>query len=226
MAELDIILKRVEAIDPEFARLMRADPTKVTRLPVDFLRNGRIYHIASNGRYGPRLMTLGIVEPDFAVSLGGNPDGFVELARRAGLLFDTPDRRDRYARTFLDTTKNLARRTQFIDKFPALRETNQTTPQELQRFHETKTKYGPMIKPLRLSEQQPWKGKAYALVLWDLVEYDVTLTEEGKMEVKTTVLEPGMPTCIDLGQGPPPPLTRPTTSPELAPAPATSGPAR
>src|SRR4051812_37170118 len=111
-SELEIILQHVQKLDPEFASNMRKDPTEVNRLPSDFFRNGRVYQIVSRGRYGPRLMTLGVAEPDFAVSLSANPDGFFDLAKRAGVVLDTPDRRERYARVFLETTKDLTQRTQ------------------------------------------------------------------------------------------------------------------
>jgi hypothetical protein len=213
MSEVQMILQRVETLDAEFARRMKKEPTKVTRVPAGFFKKGTIYHIAVNGRYGPVMMTLGIAEPDYSVSLSNNPDGFFELAKRAGTQLDAPQLRDAYVRVFLDTTKNLAKRTQFLDKFPDLRQTDTTTPQDLERYHALKEKYGKTIRPLHLSEDEPWTGKAYALVIWDLVEYDVTLQEDGKIEVKTNVLEKTMPICLQLT---PLPETRPTSAPAPA----------
>src|SRR4051812_30738368 len=104
MSELETITKAVEKLDPDFARKMRSDPTRIQRYPTDFFRKGRIYHISANGRSGPRQMTLGLIENEFAVSLGSNPDGFFELAKRAGAQLDTPQRRDAYVKTFLEVT--------------------------------------------------------------------------------------------------------------------------
>src|SRR5438270_533735 len=84
-----------------------------TPYPTDFFGRGAVYHIACNGRYGPALFTCGVIEPDFAVPLGNNPKGFFQLAARAEVVLDTPERRDRYVATFLDTTKDLLKRTQF-----------------------------------------------------------------------------------------------------------------
>jgi hypothetical protein len=191
------INKLVESIDPSFAQAMKANPSKVTPLPSTFFAHGRLYHIAVNGPYGPQLMTLGVVDPDIAISLGSNPKGFFQLAGRAGLLMDTQHRRDSYVGTFLDTTKDLAKRTQFLNSLPPLRKNMQPTQKELVRYQELKAKYGPLIKPLSLTTTQPWKGEAYALVIWDLVKYEVTLQPDGKVAVNTTVLEKNMPTCID-----------------------------
>jgi len=50
MSEVQMILQRVETLDPEFARRMKKEPTKVTRVPSGFFKKGTIYHIAVNGR--------------------------------------------------------------------------------------------------------------------------------------------------------------------------------
>jgi hypothetical protein len=199
MTDCAALAERVGRLNASFAERMAAEPTEVTPYPADFLRRGAIYHIACDGDYGPSLMTVGCVDPDFVVSLGGNPDGFYRLADRAGLLLDTADRRTRYVATFLDATKDLLRMTVFLDKFPDLRRTPATTPAEVERYDALREKYGPVVRPLALTPgSPPWQGRAFALVIWDLVQYDVALAADGRVTVKTIVLEKDLPLCLEL----------------------------
>ena len=198
MPEKSALVKLIESVSPSFAQKMQKEPTKITPYPADFLRRGEVLHIACNGPYGPSLMTVGYLAPDFIVSLGSNPEGFYQLAARGGLVLDTPERRARYVKTFLDTTKELHKRTQFLDKFPDLRKTPQTTPEELKRYQALKEQYDSLIRPLSLAPQPPWQGRTYALVIWDLVQYDVTLAADGKVTIATAVVEKTLPLCLQL----------------------------
>jgi hypothetical protein len=198
MADSITLAKRMAPLLPPFAEQMRSVPTKITPYQTDCLKQGVIYHSACNGKYGPSLMTVGLAEPNFTVLLAENPDGFYQLAAKVGLVLDTPERRNRYVWTFLDTTKSMSVRTQFLTKFPELRRTPETTPEDLERFQALKDKFGSVVQKLNLSAQEPWKGKAFALVLWDLVQYEVTLTPTGQITIAKTVLEKEMPLCLDL----------------------------
>ena len=197
MSDTALLAKRVETLDPEFAKRMLKEPTTITPYAADFFKNGAVTHVACNGRYGPVQMNVGVAG-DFVVSLLGDPAAYFRLAAKAGLQLDTAARRDAYVRVFLEATKDLSRRTQFLDAFPDYRKTDQTTPAETERYNAIKKALGPIVKPLALSPTAPFKGKAFALVNWDLTEYQVALAADGKITVAVQALEKNMPLCLQL----------------------------
>jgi hypothetical protein len=196
MIEPETLAKRVEPLEPAYARMLRAHGTKITAYATPFLRRGEIYQVLYRGPYGPAVFTVGCVGPDFTVLLPLNPEGFWQLVARGGLVLDTTEKRTRYVVTFLETTRNFARRFQLLNRFDDIPKLPNPTPAEAERYQELRKKYAPVIHALELSGQPPWKGTAFALQRQDLVSIDVQLTPDGKVETTTNILEKDFPTTV------------------------------
>lgn len=189
MTDKAIVAKRLAPLGALVADLVQRSNTEVRQLETPFLQRGEIYRVIHLAENHPVGFTAGWVDPDFAVMLPRNPQGFAELTARGGLRLDTPERRLTYVRTFLETTRDFRLPFQIARSFADLEVIPRATPEQRDRYEQLRKKYEPVIKAPALAGDGPWKGTVFVLKGQALVQLDVTLSPGGKLEIAEEVLE-------------------------------------
>lgn len=187
------LAQRIEAVSQQAAGLIRRPETVVRQLATPFFVRGGIFHVSSRPPLRPLVFAIGAAEPGFAVLLGGNPPGFVELASRAGVRLETELNRVAYATTFLETTCDLLSGFQIPHSFDDIRPMNKPKPEEQKRFEELRQKYSGVIRPPATSAQDPWAVTLFAVRSRNLVAIRARVQPDGRIEVEEKVLEEAIP---------------------------------
>lgn len=192
MSDKEPLAARVEAFDKELAAIIRAPETEVMQVPAPFFGKGDIYRITRRLTHHPLVLTVGVAG-DAVVRLADNPDGYRALARKAQLRLENDALRLAYLTIFLETTRSFAHR------FDIVRDTSEIQPRPglddatASRFSQAMDRYGRVLQPPTLTGSGPWQAAVYALRKQSLVRLDLTLTDDGAITGKETVLEPDLP---------------------------------
>jgi hypothetical protein len=193
MTDQALLAKRLAPLGAPVADLVQRPNTEVRQLDTPFLQRGHIYRVTHRAPHRPVVFTAGWVEPDFAVMLPLNPQGFAELATRAGLRLDTADGRAQYVTTFLETTRDFRFRFDILRRFADIQLVPRATAEQQGRYDRLRREYEEVLKPPAFAGDGPWKGTVFVLKGQDLVRLDVTLCPEGKVEIAEKVLEKDLP---------------------------------
>ena len=95
-------------------------------------------------------------------------------------------------------TRDFRRRFQILRRFADVELVVQATAAQRDRYEQLRQKYQAVIKPLVLEGSGPWKGTVFVLKGQDLVQPDVTLSADGKLEIAEKVLEQDLPIAYAL----------------------------
>jgi len=193
MIDKENLAKRVEPLSKEFAGIIRLPQAEIEQLQTPFFQNGAIYRVAYYGPRHPIGFTVGCAGPDFTVLLPVNPEGFLELATRAGVYLASDQSRLAYVLTFLRTTRHFAQRFQILNSFSEVALINNPTPEHVRRYDQLKEQYSSVIGPPVISGHAPWTISVFALVRQDLARIEVKLSADGTLERSDSVLEKDMP---------------------------------
>jgi hypothetical protein len=190
----ETLARRVEAISDQSAAMIRDEQrTEVDQYPTPFFGSAVIYRIVHNAPRRPLWFPIGCAEPDFTTSLTMDPQAFFELARRGGLVLNTPALRINYLRTFFDTTRMTNERLEFLRSVDDIPLINMPTEEEKQRHQQIRDKFRPLVQAPSITESSPWQAKLYALKGQDLVVFDAVLNEDGRVQSQVTKLESNLP---------------------------------
>ena len=193
MIDKDSLAKRVDPSNGDAARMIRAERTEIHQYETRFFRQGSIYQVIYFLPQHPVIMVFGLAEKDFTVSLANNPGGFFQLVEKAGLDLSSPELRGAYVETFLATTRNQSTRFQVLRNFNEIEIITRASDEEVARYKQLEGKFGPAIRPPKVSDQTPWTVSLFALKAQDLVEIQAKLFPDGTLETAITVLEKKMP---------------------------------
>lgn len=191
-ADRFVLARRVAALDPYLGEAMFRPGTSIRELSAPF-REGALYEVAVRLKPRPLLFSVGTAEPDFAVLLEDNPDGFTELAARARVRLDTPADREAYARAFLAATRSHSLVFAVIGGASDLAPRPGIDEASDARLTALKARYAPLIAPLSITEDAPWRARLFALRGRDLVRMELTLHPGGRVGVREAVLERALP---------------------------------
>ena len=187
----DALAQRLGAGNEVLASVLKANAVEVQKLPTPFLRRGAIYRVQANLPTHPAVYHIGCTA-SATVVLGGNPTGFVELARQAGLTLDHPDARSRYAAVFLETTLVAPDTVQVVRSFDDLLRLPNPAPAEVLRLEAVRRRYQAGWAPTSGSGP-PWTVRVYGVRRRDLIEFDVTITATGEIGVTERAVERDLP---------------------------------
>ena len=101
-------------------------------------------------------LVFGCADPDFTVPLAHNPEGFFQLAEKAGLDLSSAELRLGYVQTFLETTGDLSQRFQVLRSYSEIKIINRASDEEVARYKQLEGKFGSVIQPPKVSDQPPW----------------------------------------------------------------------
>lgn len=196
-ADRAALARRVAALDPSLGEAMLRPGTSLRVLPAP-LSEGALHEVSVRVGARPLLFSVGTAEPDFAVLLEDNPDGFAELAARARVRLDTPADREAYARAFLAATRPFDRAFAVLGDAADLAPRPGIDDASDARLAALKARYAPVIAPLSISEDAPWLARLFALRGRDLVRMELTLHPGGRVGVREAVLERALPVAYTL----------------------------
>ena len=189
------LASRLSATDQPSAQFVSAPEAQLTPYPTPFFGKGGVFKVLRNLPTHPALLFVGW-SPELVVALTAKPDAFTQLAAKAGLSLDTPEKRNGYVRAYYETTRIMSKRFEVLDKIEDIKARPNMPPPEQARFAEIQKTHGPVVKPVSMSDAAPYKGSIFAAKDMALVRYDVTLSANGEVDAKETVLEPSLPIAI------------------------------
>lgn len=192
MTSKESLAQLVEPLNKQFAEMIRSDQAKVEQIPTPFLQAGEIHRVTRLLPTRPIVFTVGHAG-DFTVLLAGNPDGYLQLARKAQLRLDTDANRLAYLITFLETTRSFAHRFQILRDASEIKARPGLSEEAAGSFARKMEGYRSAIRPPEITGNGPWKATVFAVRGQGLVQIDLTLSSDGGISTKETVLEENLP---------------------------------
>lgn len=144
-------------------------------------------------RTRPIVFTIGSAGSGFTVFLASNPEGYIELAQKAGLRLDSSEMRLAYLTTFLETTRSFAHRFQILKSVNEIQPRPNLSEPDTHRFRELLDKYRSVIRPPQISDRIPWECVVFALRRQNLVRIELKLTADGRIQANEMILEENVP---------------------------------
>ncbi len=187
------LAQRAVPISKQVAEVLQREETEITELSTPFLIHGSIYRISSRPPLRPLVFTMGVAGPDYAVLLGKNPPGFLDMAARAGVNLDTDPLRIAYVTTYLETTCDQLSGFQILSRFDDIRVLNKPKQAEKERLEKLRQQYSSQIVPPRTSKDDPWKVNLFAVDQRNLIAIQASLQPDGKVTVEKKILEEAIP---------------------------------
>ena len=192
----ETLAKRIGAIHPEVVDMVLAEHTTIDPIATPFFSDGSIQRVIYPSPYRPVTFVFGFAGKDFAISLAKNPDGFVELAKHAGLLLDSSQMRVAYAEAFLESTRDFQKRLQILRRFEDIELINQPTVEERENYDALRMKYQKQIKPPEVSGKDASVVKLWVLKQQDLLRARLTIADDGSVKVNEETVEKELPIAV------------------------------
>jgi hypothetical protein len=191
MANLKEELARIfSKTDLSMSSFFRMDGVVAEALATPFLVNGGIARVINRATRVPRPTYVGFAGHEYAEFLPGHRDAFARLVSKAGINIANDELRAGLIRTFLETTAKQPSRFFLLTSADEIQARPGLTPEEQGAFAEFIARYKNVIAapPLQAADGK-WSTVRYAIVDRDLVEFEVSLSPNGAVDVKETVLE-------------------------------------
>jgi len=176
--------------DPAMDSFFRMDGVVAEPLATPFLVNGGIARVTNRAARVARPTYVGFAGHDFAEFLPGHREAFARLVSKAGVNIATDELRAAFVQTFLETTAKQPSRFFLLTSVDQINARPGLSVDEQAAFTAFVAKYKNVITapPIQASDGR-WSTMRYAIVDRDLVEFDVSLSPSGAVDVKETVLE-------------------------------------
>lgn len=162
----------------------------VEPLETPFLVGCGVVKVVNRGPRVERISFVGWSGKDFAIFLSGNPAAFEQLVSTCKASLPSDDSRVAFARTLLETTANLNFRFQLLTSANQIPDRPGATKEELDRNAQVRGRYqkainGPMVEKRGAETRVTY----FALVVQDLVRFDVDVGGNGKFRLEKSVVE-------------------------------------
>jgi hypothetical protein len=193
MIDKESLAKRLDSLDSHSATMVRAPQSKLEQIPTPFFQRGSIYLVNYRIPTRPVVFSVGYAESGFTALLAANPEGYFNLAEKAGLQLDNSERRIAYLRTFLETTRSFGERFQLLNDVKEIHPRPNLSEVDLQRFRELSDKYKSIIRPPVISDQPPWESVIFAIRRQNLVRIVLKLTNNGRVQMNETIIDKEIP---------------------------------
>lgn len=162
----------------------------VQALETPFLTDGGVVKVVNRGPRVERISFVGWAGKDFGVFLSGNPSAFEQLVSRSKVVLPSDDSRAAFARMLLETTANLNFRFQLLMSVNQIPDRPGATKEELDRNAQIRGRYQKAINGPAIERRGAETRVSYfALVVQDLVRFDVDVDGRGKFRLERTILE-------------------------------------
>lgn len=159
-------------------------------LATPFLTDGGVVKVVNRGPRVERTSFVGWAGKDFGVFLSGNPSAFEQLVSRSKVALPSDDARVAFARTLLETTANLNFRFQLLMSASQIPDRPGATKDELDRNAQIRGRYQKAINGPAIERRGAETRVSYfALVVQDLVRFDVDVGGTGKFRLEKTIVE-------------------------------------
>jgi hypothetical protein len=189
----ETLAKRVETINPDVAAKVRAENSKIDQMETPFFAHGSIYRVTYFGPYRPITFVFGAGDDKSIVSLANNKKAFIEFAQNEGLRLDSDNLRLNYAETFLNSTRDFQSRFEIIRGFEDIKLINAPREDEKSRYAALRQEWEGKILPPKISGRSPSVVMFFALKRQDLVEIEVKVFDDGRLEDAEKILEKDIP---------------------------------
>lgn len=182
--------RRLAVSEPGTENFVVGEAVTIEPLPAPFLVDGGIFGVTDHATMMVSTGFIGWAGADFAVTLSGNRSAFQTLVARAGVNIGNAELAAAFVQTLLDTTAKLDFRHQVLKSSQEIPVRPGCTEEEARRIAEVKQRYQAIIKPLAVVlEDGVVRARVFALVVQDLVRFDVDVQRDGRFAISETVLE-------------------------------------
>lgn len=162
----------------------------VEPLETAFLIGGGVVKVVNRGPRVERISFVGWSGKDFGIFLSGNPAAFEQLVSTSKVALPSDDSRVAFARTLLETTANLNFRFQLLSSANQIPDRPGATKEELDRNAQIRGRYQKVINGPAIEHRGAETRVSYfALVVQDLVRFDVDVGGSGKFRLEKTIVE-------------------------------------
>ena len=186
----ETLAKRVEPLDAIASQIIGAENSEIQEIDSSFLRDGKIYKVSKFAPTRRIIIYVGIVGNDYT-ALIGDAEKYFEFVKKGGFAAAGGDLRKAYVLNFLKVTKSGGKRLQILESISDIKTRPNQTEDQKQAFAEFEEKYESVIKPPKQSDETTYK--VFAVYNQDLVQFELTVAPDGKIETKETVLERNLP---------------------------------
>lgn len=196
VADKQLLAKRVEPLGKEVADLLRDPETAVEEFKTPFFVHGAVYQVTNPAPHHPIVFTFGVALPNYSVMLPMNPDGFFELASRAGVNVSSDDDRLLYGRIFLLATRDFRKRFQIVRDVSEIELIPHATDDEKKRHQELTERFKTRLHRPSLTEPGSQTAVFYALIDQGLVEIKLKIADDGAIQRSDTLLAGDLPIAV------------------------------
>jgi hypothetical protein len=193
MLDKQSLARRIEPHAKETADLIWDANTTIEQFSTPFFADGTVYRVINRAPHHPIWFTVGCAGQDYNVMLPMNPNGFMELATKAGLDLRGDGNRLAYLSVFLESTQDVRRRFQILNGVSDIQIISKATDEEKARYQALVDKYRSVIRPPKFADADPSRAVVFALIGQALVEIRLTLSNTGKVDRSDKVLEDTLP---------------------------------
>lgn len=190
---LDALRLRMKSVHPGEPKqadgkvLLAADRMEIVSTP--FIRGGAIFRIIVCTPSGSSTEIIGCVDGGAAWRLGYGQQSFYEYFASVSLDLSTQETRQAYFSLYQEVFHGAKVLVGFDSLIGELSVSNANA----KAFKKLRQRYGKRIVPPLLAGEPPWRATAYTLRHDRLVRIDFSLTPEGRVDEKETVMENHLP---------------------------------
>lgn len=191
--EKDIVMdkkelaERVSRIDKETSEIIIDEESEIQTVDTPFLKDGKIYKVVIFAPTNLIEIYIGVVGKDFTALIGGDEDKYFEFAEKGEINIQNNQLRIAYLVSFLEITKTDGERFQIIDSISDIEKRPNLSEEQEQKFIEFQDKYKSIINPPKQLDSGNYK--VFVIKGQDLVEYELTITEDNLIKAKDSILE-------------------------------------
>lgn len=186
----ETLVKRVEPLDETASRIIGAESSQIQETDSSFLRDGKIYKVSKFAPTRRIIIYVGIIGTDYTALIGDEKKYF-EFAKKAKVVLANDELRKAYVLNFLEVTKSGGKRLQILESIGDIKARPNLTENQKQAFAEFEKKYESVIKPPKQSGEATYK--VFAVYNQNLVQLELTVMPDGRIETKETILERNLP---------------------------------
>lgn len=183
------LAEKVKKIDEDTAETIRNEDTEISTLDTPFLRNGKIYRIKETLPTRPVITYLGCTDKDFCAVLNADPQAFFEFVEKANVSLEKRDLRLRYVEVYLETVESKNKRLEILQSVKDIESRPGLSDEQRQKFEEFQTKYREIITAPKVTDSFPSTAVFFVIKEQNLVKLELTITSDGKIQMKEIVLE-------------------------------------
>jgi hypothetical protein len=191
----DVLAAALEPSAPVSADVLRAPETTLERYALAPLRRYALWQVYYPGDMHAVVFFVAYAPDGPVMSLTGQPDAFVELARADGLSIGDPASAVAYARAYLETTRSMAELFYLVASVDDVMFLPAPSDEERARIAAFRATYAEVIQPPSAApDGPPFTVTIYAIREQALERHTLTVARDGAIADDVTTLATDAPT--------------------------------